>query len=158
RFTGKGSDMHIGERVSGISWFLTSRALKRLAISALLALALVSVAGARGANAAPTPTPDCTNGGVGPVLKLTIINNTTDYNIYPVVRAGTPEVANGPKNVIASQWMQACFRVSYNNLETQRWPRDSQYRFYVNCCGTGENGIPPNGSVTITLPFYSPLI
>lgn len=37
---------------------------------------------------------------------------------------------------------------------------------YINCCRTDasgnplfqENGIPPGGSVTITLPFYSPLV
>src|SRR5262245_7098895 len=108
------------------------------------------------------PTPrrhrpfDCTN-GAGPVLTLKIINNTTNYNIYPIVTAGgkddQPTIATG-----ASQWMQACFRITFNGLATNRYPRDSQYRLYVNCCGTGENGIPPGGSVTITLPFYSPLV
>ena len=29
---------------------------------------------------------------------------------------------------------------------------------YINCCAKGENGIPPGGSVTITLPLYSPLV
>src|SRR5690348_7321283 len=149
--------MHVGQRVCGISCFLTSRAWKRTALAGLLALALLGFAGARNASAAPIPTFDCTNGGAGPTLSLKIINNTTSYNIYPVVIAGgkddQPTVATG-----ASQWMQACFRTTFNGLATHRYPRDSQYRFYVNCCATGENGIPPGGSVTITLPFYSPLV
>jgi hypothetical protein len=90
-------------------------------------------------------------------LTLTIINNTMNYNIYPVVTAGAKDVTPTADNP-ASQWMQACFRVSFNNLATQRYPRDSQYRLYVNCCNAGENGIPPGGSVKITLPFYSPLV
>jgi hypothetical protein len=90
-------------------------------------------------------------------LTLTIINNTMKYRIYPVVTAGAKDITPTADNP-ASQWMQACFRVSFNNLATQRYPRDSQYRIYVNCCNTGENGIPPGGSVKITLPFYSPLV
>ena len=152
--------MHFGRRVSEIFLFLTSRAWKQVALAGLLVLALVTFAGARSASAADSPTFDCTN-GPGPNLTLKIFNNTMDYNIYPVVIAGgkddQPTIATG-----ASQWMQACFRVTFNNLKTQRYPRDGQYRFYVNCCGTdmngmNENGIPPNGLVTIILPFYSPL-
>ena len=158
---GRGSKMHFGRRVSEIFLFLTSRAWKQVALAGLLVLALVTFAGARSASAADSPTFDCTN-GPGPNLTLKIFNNTMDYNIYPVVIAGgkddQPTIATG-----ASQWMQACFRVTFNNLKTQRYPRDGQYRFYVNCCGTdmngmNENGIPPNGSVTIILPFYSPLV
>lgn len=149
--------MHLGQRVSDIFLSLTSCTWKRAALVGLLALALVGFAGARDASAAPTPTFDCTNGGAGPTLSLKIINNTTNYNIYPVVIAGgkddQPTVATG-----ASQWMQACFQTTFNGLATHRYPRDSQYRFYVNCCATGENGIPPGYSVTITLPFYSPLV
>ena len=29
---------------------------------------------------------------------------------------------------------------------------------YIDCCAKGENGIPPGGSETITLPLYSPLV
>jgi hypothetical protein len=149
--------MHLVKRVSRIFAFLTFPAGKHAALAVLLALTLVLFAGARSASAAPSPTFDCTNGGAGPVLTLRIINNTTDYNIYPIVTAGgkddQPTIATG-----ASQWMQACFRVTFNGLATQRYPRDSGYRIYVNCCGANENGIPPGGSVTITLPFYSPLV
>ena len=28
---------------------------------------------------------------------------------------------------------------------------------YVNCCDANQNGIPPGGKVTITLPLYSKL-
>jgi hypothetical protein len=151
--------MHFGPRVFSIFGFLPSRSRKQAA-AAMLALAVVAFAGMPDASAAPTPTFDCTN-GPGPTLSLKIINNTTNYNIYPVVIAGgkddQPTLATG-----ASQWMQACFRTTFNGLATHRYPRDSQYRFYVNCCATtadgttpapNENGIPPGGSVTITLPF-----
>ena len=153
--------MHVGTRVSQISVMQISRQICRAwtqaALAGFLILALVSFGGARSANAAPTPTFDCTNGGAGPVLTLKIINNTTSYNIYPVVTAGAKDVTPTPENP-ASQWMQACFRATFNTLATQRYPRDGGYRFYVNCCATGENGIPPGGSVIITLPFYSPLV
>ena len=154
---GRGSNMYFGRRVSQTFVMQISRTWKRAALAGLLALALVGFAGPRSASAAPTATFDCTNGGAGPNLTLKIINNSSSYSIYPVVTAGArddqPSLATG-----ASQWMQACFRVSFNNLASQRYPRDSQYRFYVNCCGADENGIPPGGSVVITLPFYSPLV
>jgi hypothetical protein len=29
---------------------------------------------------------------------------------------------------------------------------------YISCCGGGETGIPPGGSVELKLPLYSPLV
>jgi len=140
--------MHVGKCVSGIFWFLTSRAWKQAALTALLSLALVTF-GERGANAG-SPTFDCSNNGQGPNMTLVIYNNTTSFNIYPVLFAG------GKSNF--DQWMQGCFRVANNQLAANPYPRSGQFRMYINCCDPGQNGIPPGGSVTITLPFYSPLV
>ncbi|MEM7224225.1 MAG: hypothetical protein AAF495_14680 [Pseudomonadota bacterium] len=92
-------------------------------------------------NGNPTPGPDMT---------IVIYNNSSDHNIYPVVLAG----AASDKD----QWMQSCFRITDKELVDNPFPRLSQYRIYVNCCEPGQNGIPPNGMVEITLPFYSPLV
>jgi hypothetical protein len=56
------------------------------------------------------------------------------------------------------EWIQACFQGTESQLGAYPFPRASQYRMYINCCATAENGIPPGGSVTITLPLYSPLV
>ena len=140
--------MYFGTRVSQTFVMQISRTWKQAALAVLLALALVSFAGARSASAAPTF--DCTNGGQGPNMTIVIYNNSAGFNIYPVLFAGAASVTD--------QWMQGCFRVSFNKLGANPYPRLSQFRMYVNCCDTNQNGIPPGGSVTITLPFYSPLV
>lgn len=128
-----------------------SRILKRVAPAVLLALACLVFAGGSRASAQVI---DCTGGSPGPNMTIVIYNNSTDFNIYPVLFAGAPSATD--------QWMQACFKVPANQIEPTDnfpYPRASQYRMYINCCAAGENGIPPNGgSVTITLPFYSPLV
>src|SRR5262245_38383624 len=96
---------------------------------------------------------DCTNGSAGPNMTIVIYNNATQFNIYPILFAGAASDTD--------KWMQACFRVPANQIKPKvklPYPRASQYRMYVNCCAAGENGIPPGGSVTIVLPFYSPLV
>jgi hypothetical protein len=144
--------MHVGQRVSQISVMQISRQISRAwtqaALAGFLILALVSFAGARSASAAPTF--DCTNNGQGPNMTIVIYNNSAGFNIYPVLFAGAPSDTD--------QWMRGCFRISFNNLAANPFPRPSQFRMYVNCCDTNQNGIPPGGSVTITLPFYSPLV
>jgi len=118
------------------------------ALAGLLAL-LFLIAGGTGSAVAQI---DCTS-GPGPNQTIVIYNNSTDYNIYPIMFAGA---ASG-----TDEWMQACFKIPVNQIkpvDNFPHPRASQYRLYVNCCKTGEDGIPPGGSVTITLPFYSPLV
>ena len=86
-------------------------------------------------------------------MTIVIYNNSTEFNIYPVLFAGAQSDTD--------QWMQACFKVPTNQIQPKDnfpYPRASQYRMYINCCAAGENGIPPSGSVTIKLPFYSPLV
>src|SRR5262249_57505340 len=81
-----------------------------------------------------------------------IYNNTLDYNLYPVLFAGTETAFD--------QWMEGCFRVPFNQIPSPEtfYPRAAQYRMYINCCASGENGIPPNALLSIILPFYSPLV
>lgn len=70
--------------------------------------------------------------------KTVTINNDSDGAIYPILAIGKNE---------EDQWVQGCLR-------TQD-PHSSNYiyRLYVN---EGQ-GIPPNSSVTITLPLFSEL-
>jgi hypothetical protein len=126
------------------------RILKQAALAGFLALACLVFGGGSRATAQVI---DCTNGSPGPNMTIVIYNDSTDNNIYPVLFAGAPSATD--------QWMQACFKVPFDQIEpTDKfpYPRASQYRMYINCCAPGENGIPANGgSVTIKLPFYSPL-
>ena len=133
-----------------------SSILKQAALAGFLALACLVFGGGSRATAQVI---DCTDGSPGPNMTIEIYNNakmsnnSTAYNIYPVLFAGAPSATD--------QWMEACFKVPYNQIKPTNnfpYPRASQYRMYINCCAPGENGIPPGGSVTIKLPFYSPLV
>jgi hypothetical protein len=83
-------------------------------------------------------------------MTVKIYNNSKDHNIYPVLFAGAASDTD--------TWIQACFQLTDDQLNENPYPRASQYRMYINCCANGENGIPPGGSATITLPLYSPLV
>src|ERR1700744_4868903 len=116
----------------------------------LLPLALfILFAGGRSAHAAPAPSINCTNGQT-PVMTIKIYNNSKRYTIYPVLFAGAASDTD--------TWIQACFQLTNDQLEGNPYPRSTQYRMYINCCAPGENGIPAQGSATITLPLYSPLV
>jgi len=146
--------MHVGQRVCGISCFLTSRAWKRTALAGLLALALLGFAG-RNASAQVNPQPgvNCLGAGnPGPSMTVQIFNTSTDFNIFPLLSAGTQSNND--------EWMEACFRVAAGQVPNPDtlYPRTSQYRLYINCCGGGETGIPPGGSLELKLPLYSPLV
>ena len=127
-----------------------ARILKKAWLVGFLGLACLIFGGGSRATAQVI---DCTNGSPGPNMTIVIYNNSTEFNIYPVLFAGAPSDTD--------QWMQACFKVPPNQIEPKDnfpYPRASQYRMYINCCAPGENGLPPQGSVTIKLPFYSPLV
>ncbi|NYT68521.1 hypothetical protein [Pusillimonas noertemannii] len=74
--------------------------------------------------------------GVAPKT-ITIYNNSAN-TLYPVLATS--------KNAV-NEWIQGCLRT------TAPHPTDYVYKLYVN---EGE-GIPPNSSVTLTLPLYSQL-
>ncbi len=70
--------------------------------------------------------------------KTITIHNNSVGTIYPVLATS--------KNAV-NEWIQGCFRT------TEPYPTEYAYKLYIN---EGE-GIPPNSSVTITLPLYSEL-
>src|SRR5262249_43967321 len=150
-------DMHFGQRVSDNFSFL-ALPWKHAALAVFLALALVSFAGARSANAQVGPQPGVNCVGAnnpGPSMTIQIFNNSGLFNIFPLLSAGTAR-----KN---DEWMEACFRILANQFpagpaQSTFYPRASQYRLYINCCGSGETGIPPGGAVELKLPLYSPLV
>lgn len=125
---------------------LKPRTANKWTLTALMALAVL-VFGGRAAIAQTGV--NCTNGKT-PNMTVEIFNNSTTDNIYPVLFAGAPSDTD--------TWIQACFQLTDAQLEDNPYPRATQYRMYINCCGSGENGIPPGGSATITLPLYSPLV
>lgn len=84
------------------------------------------------------------NGDTIPTKIISIYNNSTEA-IYPII-----ETPIQPRDF----WMQAQFKVLTPNVG-QFFPTTKQYRVYVNPT-TG--GIPPNGSVTISVPFYTALV
>ena len=127
-----------GLRASGVA--------TRAALLGFLALAFLAFGAGRSANAKEGI--DCTT-GPGPNMTVVIYNDDPIATIYPVLVAGAKSDTD--------TWMQACFKVAQDQIGTNPYPRDAGYRMYINCCDTNENGIPPGGSVTITLPFYSPL-
>lgn len=69
---------------------------------------------------------------------ITVYNNSVDRTIFPVVATS--------KNAV-NEWIQGCFRT------TDLYPTKLVYKLFVN----EGKGIPPNSSVTMTLPLYSKL-
>ncbi len=138
-----------GLAVCGILALLKSRTSKQIALLALMAFAVLIFGGSSANAEAPPPSIDCTDGKT-PQMTFEIYNNSEFYNIYPVLFAGAPSDTD--------TWMQACFQLNNAQLDANPYPRATQYRMYINCCAKGENGIPPHGSATITLPLYSPLV
>ncbi|MFM0515177.1 hypothetical protein [Paraburkholderia sp. RL17-373-BIF-A] len=112
------------------------------ALPLLLAFAACSGDGTPTPAPAPTPTDILCKDyeGKQTVVKpktITIYNNS-DATIYPIV-----STSKNAKN----EWIQGCLRTS------DPYPTNFVYKLYVN---EGE-GIPPDSSVTITLPLYSQL-
>lgn len=70
--------------------------------------------------------------------KRITVHNNSDRQLYPVLATS--------KNAV-NEWIQGCFRTK------EPYPTEYVYKLYIN---EGE-GIPPNSSVTITLPLYSQL-
>lgn len=89
----------------------------------------------------PTQTVGCKDYDNNPVQltpKTITIRNNSAGQIYPVIATSKNKV---------NEWIQGCFRT------TEAYPTDFVYKLYVN----EGKGIPPNSSVTVTLPLYSEL-
>jgi hypothetical protein len=125
-----------------------ARNLQQQTFAAFFLLAAL-IFGGRYATAATPASVNCTHGQT-PTMTVEIYNDSKDFNIYPVLFAGAPSDTD--------TWIQACFQLTDDQLESHPYPRANQYRMYINCCASGENGIPPGGSAKITLPLYSPLV
>ncbi len=94
------------------------------------------------ANAQPVPT-----------KTITVVNNSTDHTIFPVIFIGAKFTPSGPGVVpVSDLWMQAQFNVA--DVSTQVFQTKLNYRIFVN----RTTGIAPGGSVTVTLPFYTQLL
>ena len=127
-----------------------SRTANKWALTAWMAFAVLVFGGRNAAAAAPPQAIDCTNGQT-PNMTVEIYNNSTTYNIYPVLFAGAPSVTD--------TWIQACFQLTDAQLDSQSVSEgDSNIACTSIAAPAGENGIPPGGSATITLPLYSPLV
>jgi hypothetical protein len=84
-----------------------------------------------------------------PTKTITMYNNSVAQTLYPVIQA---PIINGPSASVHDLWLQAQFNVA--DVNTQIFNTTVLYKIYVN----RNNGIPPRGSVTITLPFYTQLL
>ncbi len=82
-----------------------------------------------------------------PTKTITFYNNSLQQVLYPVIQA---PIQNGTN--VRDLWLQAQFNVA--NVATQIFNTTLLYKIYVNRNG----GIPPGGSLTITLPFYTQLL
>jgi len=81
-----------------------------------------------------------------PTMTIKIYNSSALYSIYPVLSTG--------RNDAADPFMQAVFGLKQSELAANPYPKQHQFRIYIN----PKNGIPPGGDVTLMLPFYSQLV
>src|SRR5438552_8718782 len=117
---------------------------KRVAMAGFLALSSLVLGGTQAVADLPLIIPQMT---------INIYNNSGDYNSYSVI-----SFPGGPLNAI-DKWMQAFFGTTWANQNTQTYRNGlGTTRVYVNCCDSGQTGIPPGGKVEIRLPLYTPLV
>jgi hypothetical protein len=109
----------------------------------LLTLVLLAVLGFASQPAAANPCTD-TNPPYTPYT-LKIFNDTTLSNIYPVIATPTND---------ADEWLQGGFQIQDSQKTTLTYAHQKVYRIYIQ----PTVGIPPGGSVTVTLPLCSELV
>jgi hypothetical protein len=81
-----------------------------------------------------------------PSMTIEIHNNSSRYSLYPVLSTGAH---------VVDTWMQAILNVPRSEVGDKPFPTPDTFRLYLNPTGVG---IPPNGSVTLTLPLYTQLV
>ncbi|MEJ8572092.1 hypothetical protein [Microbaculum marinum] len=85
-------------------------------------------------------------------MTIKIYNNEKDYSIYPVITTGTSD---------SDLWLRSWFGIknkdSDDAIDSGKpfFPKNNNYRIYINPEG---KGIPPRGSVTVTLPLFTQLV
>ncbi len=115
----------------------------------LAACSAVAIFAASG-SAMAAPPPNCPTETTGPnpipVQTIEIFNDTAAQQIYAELEVGL----NDP-----DEWIQNICNVPEKDKNTlYPYPTTRTNRFYIN----GLKGIPPGGSVTITLPLYTQLV
>jgi hypothetical protein len=119
---------------------------------ALLAACSAAAIAAASGSAMAAPPPNCptqTGTGTGfiPVQTIQIFNDSTYLNIFAELEVGLNEERD--------LWMQDICNVPDANKDTlYPYPTTVTNRMYIN----GLAGIPPGGSVTITLPLFTQLV
>jgi hypothetical protein len=112
--------------------------LRALCRSALAALGIFALQGEARAQLAPSP----------PTKTITVYNNSDDA-LYPVIEA---PIRLG--NDVRDLWLQAQLGVKEAEFKSRPFQTTKLYRIWIN---HDKGGVPPHGSVTITLPFYTQL-
>jgi hypothetical protein len=82
-----------------------------------------------------------------PTMTIEIYNSSDRYSIYPVLSTGG--------HFPIDTWMQAAFKVPKSQLADNPYPTPNTFRLYFNPTGAG---IPPHGSISVTLPLYTQLV
>jgi hypothetical protein len=77
-------------------------------------------------------------------MTIKIFNDDPDHFVYPVLTTG-----RGPQDI----WMQAWFSIKTRQLASNPYPRNNNYRLYIN----PTHGIPPNTGISLTLPVFTEL-
>src|SRR5574337_121044 len=116
----------------------TGRSSSKAALLASVFAAAAILAAGSSARAQTCPT-----GASVPQQTIKIYNDSNQY-IFAELEVGT----NGP-----DQWIQMACNITQTQAKTFTYAETFNNRFYIN----GDKGIPPNGSVVITLPLYTQL-
>jgi hypothetical protein len=119
---------------------LTSGCTLFVALATVLALC---VGAASPSLAQPAPCPGHVESGIC-TMTIKIFNDDPDHFIYPVLTTG-----RGDKDI----WMQAWFSVKTAELSNKPYPRNNNYRLYIN----PTHGIAPHTGISLTLPLFTQL-
>jgi len=79
-----------------------------------------------------------------PTMTIKIFNDDPDHWAYPVLTTGKRE----PRDI----WLQAFFKVPLQDIWKDTYISHKAYRIYIN---PEKAGIPPKGSVILTVPLYT---
>lgn len=132
-------------KTSGQSKTVASGRTLFFALATFLTLGLGAVSPVR-AQPAPCPGHDKAYPADATICTMTIkiFNDDPDHFIYPVLTTG-----RGAQDI----WMQAWFSVKTAELGAKPYPRNNNYRLYIN----PTHGIAPHTGISLTLPLFTQL-